>query len=73
MGYFLDYELFTPCWFCGKTNCNGNHSGPEADRASAQITHFKKGFGHESCNCQVCQGIRERQANRQDKFANKEE
>lgn len=25
MGYFLDYELFTPCWHCGKTDCNGDH------------------------------------------------
>lgn len=25
MGYFLDYELFQPCWFCGRTRCNGNH------------------------------------------------
>jgi hypothetical protein len=27
MGYFLDYELFQPCWYCKRIDCNGNHPG----------------------------------------------
>lgn len=67
MGYFLDYELFTPCWFCGRTDCNGNHQGPEADAASRQVTHHEKGFGHESCPCHVCQDMRDRAERRRNK------
>lgn len=60
MAWGLDYELFTPCWYCGKTECTGNHSGADADRKAAQITHFDNGFGHPSCNCEVCKNMRER-------------
>lgn len=64
MGYFLDYELFTPCWYCGKTDCSGNHYEPEARAASGKVKHFERGFGHPSCNCEVCKNMRERAANR---------
>lgn len=39
MGYFLDYELFTPCWHCGRTDCNGNHPGvgPPRDARAEQF------------------------------------
>lgn len=60
MGYFLDYELFTPCWYCGRTDCNGNHPEPAAQPAAAKITHFEKGFGDPSCPCQVCANLRRR-------------
>ena len=50
MGYFLDYELFTPCWKCGRTDCNGDH--PEATGA------FLPSHGSE-CDCFVCENDRE--------------
>ncbi len=62
MGYFLDYES-TPCWRCGNTECSGNCSHPVAHEPT--VTHHEKGFGHESCDCHVCQNMRERAANRQ--------
>jgi len=64
MGYFLDYELFTPCWFCGKTDCSGNH--PEAtEEDHARVTHFEQGFGHPTCQCHVCKDMRERATSRE--------
>jgi hypothetical protein len=27
VSYFLDYKLFTPCWYCGRTDCSGDHPG----------------------------------------------
>lgn len=67
MGYFLDYQLFTPCWFCGRTECSGNHPEPAAREASEKVTHHEKGFGHESCPCHVCQDMRERAAKREER------
>lgn len=63
MGYFLDYELFTPCWYCGKVDCSGDHQS-ETTRSGKPVTHFRRGFGHESCDCEVCKNMRERSENR---------
>jgi hypothetical protein len=59
MGYFLEYENFTTCWHCGRTDCTGNH--PEVKE---KPVHLEKGFGHTDCECRVCRDMREREANR---------
>jgi hypothetical protein len=65
MGYFLDYELFTPCYRCGRTECNGNCAlRGEPVAYEPTVTHHERGFGHESCNCHICRNMRERAANR---------
>lgn len=64
MGYFSEYNDFIPCWFCGKTDCSGNHSEPVADDLHRKITHHKEGFGHPSCPCEVCKNMRMRVENR---------
>lgn len=63
MGYFLDYDLFTPCWKCGLTTCNGNH--PESVAEAKQLPHHKHGLGDARCTCHVCREMREREANRE--------
>jgi hypothetical protein len=40
MGYFLDYELFQPCWHCGRTDCNGNH--PELKNVRISQEQFNR-------------------------------
>lgn len=62
MGHFLDYELFTPCWHCGRTDCTGNR--PEAGLGDGGLPHETKGFGHPDCGCHVCLDMREREVNR---------
>jgi hypothetical protein len=62
MGYFLDYQLFTPCWYCGRTDCSGDH--PEAREQASRLSHHAKGFGHSDCTCHVCREMRERAARR---------
>jgi hypothetical protein len=64
MGYFPGYDM-ERCWYCGRTDCNGNHQGAEADAAGARITHFEMGFGHPSCPCHCCQQTRALAANRE--------
>lgn len=65
MGYFPGYDL-EPCWFCGQTSCNGNHTGPEADAASAKIRRLMGSDRHdtECCPCENCNNFRQRRARR---------
>ena len=65
MAYFLDYEMFTPCWYCGRTDCTGNHQGAAAEAFSRRLTHACKGFGHDSCPCHICESMRVRETNRE--------
>lgn len=61
MGYFLDYEL-TPCWYCGKADCSGNHPGT-IDLAN-NLPHHKYGLGTPMCGCHVCANMRMREEKR---------
>jgi hypothetical protein len=66
MGYFPGYDM-EPCWFCGKTDCNGNHQGPEAEAASRRITHHNQEGSAQNCPCENCKSRREREANRRNR------
>lgn len=64
MPYFLDYDM-QPCWFCGRTDCNGDHSGPEADAAHQQIVWNGEVHDKANCPCENCKSYRQRVSNRE--------
>lgn len=58
MGYFPDYELHQKCWYCGRTDCNGNHQSQEAQREWQRRQNVEHNTAQErsrACQCQFCQ------------------